>query len=131
VLILGFFVGCVVLGLLIGFFSSNNLNKSLIRGFLDDIIFPALLIIGVLGLFLSLIMVPLNRMNVNAHIKMFQSVEQTAKVARDNNKMCLERAAFQQKVADKNEWLASTKYWNNTICDLWIPDKVKKLEPIG
>lgn len=82
-------------------------------------------------LVICLILIPIHRYEVSAGIQEFKSVEQTIEVARQNPDMKLESIAFQQKVAEKNEWLASKKYWNSTVIfDIWIPDEVEKMEPI-
>jgi hypothetical protein len=45
--------------------------------------------------------------------------------ARENNDV--ERTAIYLKVMEYNEGLATTKYWNNTIFDIWTPDELANL----
>lgn len=83
---------------------------------------------GVL-LFIALIGVPFNRMEVYSNIAEFQSVRATITAARSRGES-LENAAMQLKVAETNAWLANAHYWNQTLFDIWIPDVVMHLEPI-
>jgi hypothetical protein len=85
---------------------------------------------GSIGLLLGVICLPIAHMDYNSQIQEFNSVKATLENARENNVEKIESAAFQLKIADKNEWLASMKYYNGTVFDLWIPDEIDALEPI-
>lgn len=80
-------------------------------------------------LFISLIALPMNRMETFASIAQYRSVESTIQQTRDDNNQ-LENVALQHKVIDCNKWLASQLYWNSTVFDIWIPDEILELKPI-
>ena len=90
-------------------------------GFFAALVGGACLLMGLVG-------VPLERMETHAEIAMFHALGATATAALGVE--ALEMAAYQMKVAEANQWLASTQYWNGTLFDLWIPDVVDDLEPI-
>ena len=79
-------------------------------------------------LFVALILVPVAYYETHSEIHQFVSVQETAETMR--NSPTMENAAFQLKIAEMNQWLASTKYWNTTMFKLWIPNEVDKLTPI-
>lgn len=82
-----------------------------------------------MSLFITLITVPLNFYSVHGEIQEFNAVKATIETSRKKG-LDVENAAFQMKIADNNKWLASLKYWNSTIFDIWIPDDVEKLKPL-
>lgn len=89
--------------------------------------FPSF-ILGVVIL-VFLICLPFSYYGTKGNIAEFNSVKETLKIARDRGES-IENAALQMKVIDSNKWLASTKYWNSTLFDSFIPDEVERLEPI-
>ena len=80
-------------------------------------------------LLIGLILVPVNRMDVNSEIHKIEAMQKTLDEARKSNAR-LENITIQNKVAELNQELASTKYYNKTIFDLWIPDRVEDVSPI-
>ena len=85
-------------------------------------------ITAVVCLFVCVIGLPLNRMNVHSRIKEFQAVERI--VANKGNLTEIERAALVQEVAKVNKWLVSKQYFNATVFDIWIPDEVENMKEI-
>ncbi len=94
----------------------------------NDLFMFGSFIVGVVFL-VALICLPCSYYTTKGHIAEFNSVKETLKVARDRGESN-ENVALQMKVIDSNKWLASTKYWNSTIFDSFIPDEVESLEPI-
>ena len=93
-------------------------------------------VVGVVGtiasglcLVLAIIMFPLNHMAVQSQIHEFVSVQQTIQDAREDDRE-IESAAFQLKVAEMNQWLANTQYWNTTMFKDWFPNEIDHLKPI-
>ena len=99
----------------------NNLKYDWIS-FLLTVVCGGMFIVGI-------IMLPINRLNVNSEIIKFQTTENTIKLARENNNE-LEKAAIQSNIIEKNNWLASIQYYNQSIFDIWIPDEVMNLKPL-
>ena len=89
-----------------------------------------LTVIGTIGLIVSLLTLPFSRMEVNSTIHKIEATQQTINRARENENIKLEKMAIQNKAAEMNQKLASTKYYNKTVFDLWIPDKIENVEPI-
>lgn len=89
----------------------------------------ALVFFGGFFLVVAAIMLPLNHLGIKAEIQEYESVRQTAAMAREGGETW-ELAAYQQKVAEMNQWRAGIQYWNGTIFDIWVPDEVEDLEPI-
>jgi len=86
-------------------------------------------IVGGVGLFTALIFLPLSRMSTESHIAQFKAISSTIQGARSRGES-IENAAIQIKVSGANEWLASAKYWNGTVFDVWIVDEVESLDEI-
>ena len=108
----------LILGIIIAFYVQTELGVIII------------IISGVL-LFVALFALPINYYDYNARIQQFNSTKMTLEIARKNESISLlELAAIQQKVIEMNQWLASAKYYNQTIFDIWIPNAIEKLEPI-
>ncbi len=64
-----------------------------------------------------------------SEIQEFMATEQTLEQIRLDD-LTWEKAAIQTKVVEMNQWLARAKYWNGTMFDIYIPDRVMELEPI-
>jgi len=77
----------------------------------------------------GVICIPVGYMEVMGEIAEFRSVQSTLGASRASGSES-ERYAVLMKVADSNKWLASQKYYNSTIFDIWIPDEIEALEPI-
>ncbi len=70
-------------------------------------------------------------LSIVSNIEEFKASEQTVARARQGNGREIESAALVLTMAENNEWLAKTKYWNNTFWSDWmIPDAVNDLQPI-
>jgi hypothetical protein len=70
-------------------------------------------------------------MGTQAEIQAFYSVQHTMETARNDSTINkFELATIQRDAIEKNAWLAKTQYWNVTVFDIWIPDKVMDLQPI-
>ena len=80
-------------------------------------------------LFFFSIIWPVTFYGLKADIIQFNSVQQTVEACRTRGEN-IENAAIQIKIIDSNKWLASTKYWNSTIFDIFIPDSIEQLESI-
>lgn len=89
----------------------------------------ALTVCGGLPLVVSLLLLPICHMETHSQIQQFRAVEATLQAARASGDE-LEGAAFRMKVAEMNQWLASTQYWAST--DFWIffPSEINELEPM-
>jgi len=87
--------------------------------------------LGGLGLVVSLIPIPLARMESRSNIAQFRAVQATFETARQNKNISpIELAAIQQNAMKANADLASWQYWNQTVFDWWIDDGVMDLKPI-
>ena len=73
---------------------------------------------------------PIHRMQVEADIKGFVATQQVVEEMRFVDED-VENVAAIHDITAQNRWLAAMQYWNGTIVDLWIPDKVMELKPIG
>ena len=61
-------------------------------------------------------------------IEQFKTTKTVIEDARNNPNSGIEIAALTIKIVEKNEWLVSMKYWNNTTLDMFIPNEIEKLE---
>lgn len=86
--------------------------------------------VGGVGLAGALLCLPFTHLQFNGEIQEFKSVQVTLENARKADVEKLESAAFQVKIAEKNEWLAAKQYYNNSMFGLWVPDEVENLKPI-
>ena len=83
--------------------------------------------VGGTALFLCLITAAINCYDVLSKIEAFKATQKTITVAREA-KNDFESATLQLQVIESNKWLAKTKYWNDTIFDIWIPDDINDIE---
>jgi uncharacterized membrane protein len=112
----------IIGGCYLGFrYSSYNYHDHFaITGFISGFILCALLFA-----------LPIARCDYNSRFVEFNETSNTIKEARKNKDISeFELAAMQTKVIESNNWLARTKYWNNTIWDYYIPEKIVQLESI-
>ena len=79
-------------------------------------------------LFATLILLPVSYYSEKGNIQEYYALEQTVNNARSNGVNDIERATLTSKIAETNMWLAKTKYWNDTIFDIYIPDEVMELK---
>lgn len=75
-----------------------------------------------------LIMLPICYYSDLAWIEKYHAFKVTVEEARKSNISEIERAAILQDIAVWNQDVASAKYWNKTIFDIYIPDEVEALE---
>lgn len=85
--------------------------------------------LGLFGLLLIALMLPINHYIVKGEIKQFESIQKTVKESREKE-INIEDAAIKIEIIKQNAWLADTQYWNTTVFDIFIPDKINKLEPL-
>ena len=121
----------ILIGLFLIIFASILIAKDI---FEEDIILISLwvsVIIGGIILFFVIITIPINQIETSNNIAEFESVQKSLKEARIYGND-YEVAAIQMVIIENNKWLASHKFWNSSIWlgDLWISDKIEKLEPI-
>lgn len=77
----------------------------------------------------AVIVLPLSRMVTHASLAEIEAIRATAAEARFSGET-LEGAAWRLRVSDANEKLASLRYWNGTVFDVWIPDAVEVVEDL-
>ncbi len=87
-------------------------------------------IISLAILCISLITLPLVRLNERANIETYHSFIETLNNTNINRLEDVEKALMRDKILEINSWLARSKYYNDTILDWFIPDEILKLEPI-
>lgn len=80
---------------------------------------------GGLGLALCVLTIPLNRMAWQSSFVEVEAIRQSRETATE-----IESAAWRMKAAEVNAHLASGRYYNGTLFDLWIPDQINQVEPI-
>lgn len=122
-LLLLFFLGVIVVGIIMLKISDSYYND------IFDFSAEMTILVGSAILVISLICIPLLRMDTTSDIQKFNAIQMTIDNARINNAK-YETAAFQIKISEANQWLASTKYWNDSIFDIWIPDIIEDLQYI-
>jgi amino acid transporter len=77
---------------------------------------------------IALILLPILYYDGKAEIKRYYALKQTIEDSRKNELSDIERAALTKKIVEYNADLASVKYWNDTIFDIYIPDELAKLD---
>lgn len=85
-----------------------------------------MLIIVSLISFVFILFIPINRMAAHANLQSMEEVRQLSEHPRDD----WERAAYQQRISEVNEWLAGAKYWADSPFAIWWPEEIKEAEPI-
>lgn len=66
-----------------------------------------------------------------AKVEKYKAFQQTIESARYEEDHQLENIRILKEITEKNEWLAYTKFWNDTLLlDWFIPDAIEQLEPI-
>ncbi|MEN6320634.1 MAG: hypothetical protein ABFD82_18000 [Syntrophaceae bacterium] len=82
------------------------------------------------ALFLCLLALPINYYGRMADVQKYNAFKTTIAKARQTKASEIERAAVLMQIAKWNQELASAKYWNKTLFDIWIPDEYAKLPPL-
>ena len=82
--------------------------------------------------FAFLLGVLINPTCVKAEILEFNALQETVEKARMNPDISdFELVSIQQKIAEKNEWLVSAKFWaKNSLTNWFWPKDIFSLEPI-
>ena len=119
----------IILGSLIGVFILTRFIKLMVDcsigwEFICDIISIVSIVIFISGIST----IPISRMEYQANIREYAALETTLQEMR--KKESIENTAIQLKVAECNQWLARSKYWNNSVWDLWIPNEIENINPI-
>ena len=118
-ILLGILTGLLILGIYLG-------NRDDWDGFFNWLLTG----ISGIGLFILLITLPINRLELNAEIVRYESFKQTIEKSREKGKVTeFERAAIQKDIVEWNQEIAEWKFYNQ-YWDLWIPDEFINLEPI-
>ena len=97
---------------------------------ISDILYDivgTLTVFSLLCFFILLISIPISRTSNASEIQEFKIMRQILDNAENNNP---ESATIQIKIIEHNQWLASMKYYNQSIWDIWIPDEIENLKYI-
>ena len=89
-----------------------------------------LAIFAAITLLIAIIALPLNRAEHKSNIQRYHAFEQTIAKARQAGASEAERTAILMQITKWNQELASARYWNDTLFDIWIPDEYVKLPPL-
>ncbi|WP_342836276.1 hypothetical protein [Priestia sp. SB1] len=76
----------------------------------------------------SLLVLSINHLSAEADIKKYEVLKMTIDQSREDGNSEIERAALVKKIISFNTDLAETKYWNETVFDIFVPDKVAELD---
>lgn len=76
----------------------------------------------------TLITLPLSYYDTKAEVERYYAFKETIENSRSGNMSEFERAALINEIANYNKKLASVKYWNDTIFDIFIYDGLAELE---
>jgi hypothetical protein len=83
-------------------------------------------LVGGVGLAFCVTTIPLERMGWKSTFLEIEAIRET----RGTDTAGIEDAAWRMKAAEVNAKLASGRYYNSTMFDLWIPDQVDDVEPL-
>lgn len=91
-----------------------------------------LAVIAGICLLICSICISLKEVEARGYIVRIEAVRETLEVARANEDIHpVELAAIQQKVVEKNEWIANAKYWARQPLTNWFwSKKILEIEPI-
>lgn len=78
-----------------------------------------------IGLLIAVAMLPMQRMAVAARIVECHAIDTSRGGIND-----LDNATYRLKIAECNAWLASAKYYDSTMFDLWYPDSIRSVNAI-
>jgi hypothetical protein len=82
--------------------------------------------IGGIGVAVCAMTIPLDRMGWQSTFIEIEAIRET----RGTDSASIEDAAWRMKAAEVNAKLASGRYYNSTLFDIWIPDQVNDVDPI-
>lgn len=80
-----------------------------------------------IALLIAIVALPVNRAKYKSDIQQYHAFEQTITTARQSGASEAERTAILMQITKWNQKLASARYWNDTLFDIWIPDEYAKL----
>ena len=80
--------------------------------------------------FIILLLFAIIPMQYKGDVEKLKAFKSTIETSRLPEMSSIERAALTQKIAEWNEWIAETKYYNGTILGDWIPDEAANQELI-
>jgi len=63
-----------------------------------------------------------------AEVERYHALKESYEESRSQDLSEYERATIAQKIAEYNADIASKRYWNDTIFDIYIPDELAELE---
>lgn len=78
----------------------------------------------------AILCIPISHIVINSEIKQFQATKEFIKQMRVDGSL-EERMATILDITGQNRWLTSVQYYNGTILDFWVPDKVDEIGLIG
>jgi len=78
----------------------------------------------------SIVTVFMVRASTDIEISHHKIMHKTITEARKNNLSSIERAALLNKIIETNQKLIKSRYWNNSLFDIWIPDEVDQLKEL-
>lgn len=122
-LIFGVLIVLTVISILIWKNASYSSDWDIL-GIMGVFIFGTLLVVG-------LIILPINYYSGLAEIERYHALKNSIEESRKDNMSEVERAALVNKIAEYNADIASTRYWNNTVFDIFIPDELAELEDLN
>lgn len=84
--------------------------------------------IGAVFLFVALIAIPLNHVEIRKRIAAFEATRATITASAGVQR--IENAALIQSIVEHNAWLAGVQYDNAHFFDIWVPDEIDTIEPL-
>ena len=97
-----------------------------------DAVSGVFLVLGGIFLIICLISIGTREFSADVYIEKFNAVQRTLNVARANTQINpLELAALQQKAVEKNESLASMRFYKKRLLTNWFySNKILAIQPI-
>ena len=77
----------------------------------------------------SIITLPVSYADSISDTNRFVSVQSSIESAHANGEV-LSAAAIQNSIIEQNAWLADAQYWNSTVFEVYVTDRVDGLTPI-
>lgn len=112
----------IVLGLLIFIGKGFDFYECSALIGIPIVVLSAVFIILVLAL-------PAKRMEEKGEIRNYFAVKAVIESARAGGNS-VESATLLSEVIKTNKWLVNSRYWNESVWDIYIPDKVMELRPL-
>lgn len=75
----------------------------------------------------ALFMLLVNHYSGKEGIEKYYALKETIEISRKNKATDIERASLVKEIAECNKDLASFRYYNDTIFDIFIPDELAQL----